>query len=274
MTHRVSNSTTPLTCSATEPAGAPQPSGTGATSTPGAAADTRGERAPSRTLTADVLVVGAGILGLHAAGLLARQNARVVLCDPVDPRTDLTAGTATPLGALMPHMPDKWNAKKQFQFDALVSLEDLAGALHSDTGHDPGYARCGRVMPIRTEHFKGLAEQRCQESARNWQSDQVVKTPDALRMSLEPPGTGAAWLDPEVAPHGVFKDPLAARIDARAYRRALAVQCADLPMCAALFNHALVSLDHTARRAQIAATDGTGTVQVDYHIVLMAAGFQ
>ena len=45
------------------------------------------------------------------------------------------------LGALMPHMPDKWNAKKQFQFDALLSLETEIAALEAATGLSAGYRR-------------------------------------------------------------------------------------------------------------------------------------
>ena len=52
------------------------------------------------------------------------------------------------LGALMPHMPDRWNAKKQFQFDALVSLEAEIAALEAATGLSAGYSRSGRLMPL------------------------------------------------------------------------------------------------------------------------------
>ena len=51
-------------------------------------------------------------------------------------------------------MPDKWNQKKQFQFDALVSLEHEVVALEAATGISAGYRRTGRLVPLLTEHHR------------------------------------------------------------------------------------------------------------------------
>lgn len=67
-----------------------------------------------------LLVVGGGIMGLWAAVKAERLGIETLLVE-----ADRTGGGASGglLGALMPHMPDRWSDKKQFQFDALVALE-------------------------------------------------------------------------------------------------------------------------------------------------------
>ncbi len=71
--------------------------------------------------SADLLVIGGGIMGLWAAVKAARAGLSVTLLEEARVASGASGGL---LGALMPHMPDRWSEKKQFQFDALLSLED------------------------------------------------------------------------------------------------------------------------------------------------------
>jgi len=64
----------------------------------------------------DVTVLGAGIFGLATAWACAARGAKVQVIDP----NGIGAGSSSGVvGALAPHVPEQWNAKKQFQFEAL-----------------------------------------------------------------------------------------------------------------------------------------------------------
>ena len=163
----------------------------------------------------DVLVIGAGIFGLWAArhAILAGKQVQVV------ERSQVGAGASGGfLGALMPHMPDTWNAKKQMQFSALCALPDAVAALEADTGLSVGYRRCGRLMPLKHDTLVEVATKRVVGAQDNWG--------EFARMEILPPGFAGSmaegWLSEAVSPFGAVYDTLSARIDPRAYLAALA----------------------------------------------------
>ncbi len=161
----------------------------------------------------DVLVIGAGVFGLWAARNAIRSGKGVLV---VEKRRAGAGASGGFLGALMPHMPDRWNAKKQFQFDALVGLEGAVRALEADTGMDCGYRRCGRLVPIINERTVEVVRQRVESAKANWNGFRLEHW-----TTLD--GTPAeGWLAPEAATHGVQWDDLSARIDPRALVAALA----------------------------------------------------
>lgn len=168
----------------------------------------------------DVLVVGAGIMGLWAArrAILARQSVLVL-----DKRSAGSGASGGFLGALMPHMPDRWNDKKQFQYQGLSTMGDAIAELEFDTGRDCGFRRCGRLMPVR--HEKTLLEirQRIAGAEQRWRK--------AFSMELlQPPlsgGVADGWLSEEMAPLGVVYDNFSARVDPRAYVSTLAAYVGD-----------------------------------------------
>ena len=97
----------------------------------------------------DLLIVGGGIMGLWAAVMADRAGLKTVLVE----RDRIGAGASGGvLGALMPYMPDRWDVKKQFQFDALVTLEQEIAGLEAQTGMSAGYRRSGRLMPLPQPH--------------------------------------------------------------------------------------------------------------------------
>src|SRR5690606_25700835 len=120
---------------------------------------------PGRQSSVDVLVVGGGIMGLWAALKAGRLGLKTLLVEREKVACGASGGL---LGALMPHMPDKWNDKKQFQFDALLDLEDEIACLKSETGLDAGYRRCGRLIPLPKEHLRRIAERHQQDALSNW----------------------------------------------------------------------------------------------------------
>ena len=60
----------------------------------------------------DVTVRGGGIFGLACAWACAQRGARVRL---IEARAIGAGSSGGLVGALSPHVPEQWNAKKQFQ---------------------------------------------------------------------------------------------------------------------------------------------------------------
>lgn len=168
----------------------------------------------------EVLIVGGGIMGLWAAVLAARAGVDVCL---VDERRIGAGASGGILGALMPHMPDKWNAKKQFQFDALVSLESEIAALETETGLSAGYRRSGRIMPLAKPHLRDIALRHEQDALQNWQAGDrqfFWHVRDEL-----PSG----WLGAEAAASGLVLDTLGGRLAPRRILAVLRAALAQLP---------------------------------------------
>ncbi|MFN3500185.1 MAG: NAD(P)/FAD-dependent oxidoreductase, partial [Pannonibacter indicus] len=122
----------------------------------------------------DVLVIGAGVFGLSTARAAAEAGLSVTLVEADQVGSGASGGV---LGALMPHMPARWNAKKAFQFEALAGLEGHIARLEAETGLETGYRRCGRVLPITTADL--LAHHHAREGAQ--QVDGGVESAQVVR---------------------------------------------------------------------------------------------
>ncbi len=157
----------------------------------------------------DTLVIGAGVFGLSIARAIRRLGREVVVVDAAGPGA---GASATPLGVLAPHSPDRWNEKKQAQFEALTSLADVVVGLEAETSIDIGYRRCGRLIPLIREHHVALWQARAVDAASNWRG--------VAALSVVTPSED--WLPRDAAPFGAALCGLSARIDARAYVAALA----------------------------------------------------
>ncbi len=163
----------------------------------------------------ETLIIGAGVFGLSIARGLKKAGREVRVVDAVG----VGAGaSATPLGVLAPHAPDRWNEKKQAQFEALTSLSKLAVDLHEETGIDIGYRRCGRLIPLTREHHPQMWRGRANDAVANWKGE--------AKLSIVSPDP--AWLSAEAAPFGAARCGLSARIDARAYCAALAASVGSI----------------------------------------------
>lgn len=155
----------------------------------------------------DVLIVGGGIMGLWAAVKAARRGLSVHLVE----RERIGAGASGGLlGALMPHMPDRWNAKKQFQYEALVSLENEIAGLETETGLSTGYRRCGRIMPLAKPHLRDIALRHEKEAIANWHQQGRAYFWNVMDGADRP-----GWPADEFAAAGVVFDTLAARVSPR-----------------------------------------------------------
>jgi glycine/D-amino acid oxidase-like deaminating enzyme len=162
----------------------------------------------------DVIVVGAGVFGLWAARRAIAEGKRVLVLDKRHAGAGASGGF---LGALMPHMPDRWNAKKQQQFDCLVGLERAVRALEADTGMDCGYRRCGRLMPLAHERMPAIVDARIAGAAAHWRGYRMERISAPFTVTL-----AEGWLSSEAATFGAQWDDLSARIDPRALIASLA----------------------------------------------------
>lgn len=133
----------------------------------------------------DITVRGAGITGLMCAWMLIQRGATVQVIDPGGVAAGASGGI---VGALAPHVPENWNAKKAMQFKALDKAEALWAEISEVGGKDPGYARTGRIQPLADEAAVALAHARGGTAEDLWQgryrwnvtSATGIKTPTGL----------------------------------------------------------------------------------------------
>ena len=157
----------------------------------------------------DTAIIGGGVLGLWAARHAIKRGEKVVLLE----KRKIGAGASGGfLGALMPHMPDNWNAKKQFQFEGLDTLESVIAELEEETGISCGYRRCGRIMPITNEKLLGQIDRRIQGAKLNWRGQYDLSISDDF---------SGEWINPAIAKFGIQHDTLSARVNPRQYLAAL-----------------------------------------------------
>ena len=116
--------------------------------------------------TFDVTVRGAGVFGLACAWEMVQRGARVQVIDPHGPAAGASGGI---LGALAPHTPENWNAKKAFQFESLVMAEPFWRGVQAASGQPTGFARTGRLQAVADPGALTLARARAQGARQYWQ---------------------------------------------------------------------------------------------------------
>ncbi|MCF3638905.1 FAD-binding oxidoreductase [Rhizobium sp. TRM95111] len=209
----------------------------------------------------DLLVVGGGVMGLWAALKAADAGLDVLLVE----RSRIGAGASGGLlGALMPHMPDRWNDKKQFQFDALVSLEAEIAALEARTGLSAGYRRTGRVIPLGRPHLRQIAERQAQDARTVWRQGE-----HAFRFEVTDAAPAEGWPAAGAADCGFVVEALSARLDPRRLLSALKVAIEQAGRVRIREGTAVVSLDPMARSASLA--DGT---TITFGHAILSAGVE
>ncbi len=164
---------------------------------------------PAGQSSVDLLIVGGGIMGLWAAVHAERLGIQTLLVEAGRFGQGASGGL---LGALMPHMPDKWSDKKQFQFDALVSLEGEIAALEAMTGLSAGYRRAGRLIPLPKPHLRQIALGHSRDAEAHWRHGERRFHWHVLNAA---PVEG--WIEPSLAESGFVYDTLAARVAPRAF---------------------------------------------------------
>ena len=210
-------------------------------------------------MRADLVIVGGGIMGLWAALKAERRGIDTILIDGDGIASGASGGL---LGALMAHMPDRWNEKKQLQFEGLLSLEAEIALLEGETGLSAGYQRCGRLIPLPKPHLRPIAERHSAEAATNW--NQKGRAFDWTVLDESP---FADWPSPNFSGAGVVVDRLAGRVSPRALTDTIRVRLEQSGRVRLLVGAAVQSIDAGASRVKLA--DGT---LIGYGDLLVAAG--
>ncbi len=148
----------------------------------------------------DVEIIGGGIFGLAIAWSCIRMGSSVRV---IERRRIGVGASGGPVGALAPHAPDNWNAKKGFQLESLLLADTWWAGVAAASGIDPGYARTGRLQPLPArEGANELAAKRVKAASVNWKGK-------AEWMVVEPEGS---W-HPRTASGLLVHDTLSARIN-------------------------------------------------------------
>lgn len=134
--------------------------------------------------TVDVTVMGAGVFGLSVAYACVKRGAKVQVIDPNGVAAGASGGI---VGALAPHVPENWNAKKQFQFESLTMSEAFWSEVAKTSGMDVGYAKSGRLQPLSDDRAVALARSREETSNELWQGKAVWKVIQTSEADWEPP---------------------------------------------------------------------------------------
>ncbi|EJJ26058.1 glycine/D-amino acid oxidase, deaminating [Rhizobium sp. CF142] len=199
-------------------------------------------------------------MGLWAAVHAERRGIRTLLVDAGRPGGGASGGL---LGALMPHMPDRWSEKKQFQFDALVSLEAEIAAIEKATGLSAGYRRSGRLIPLPKPHLRRIASGHSEDAKVHWRAGERRFHWHVLDC---PPGKG--WIDPSAGDSGFVHDTLAARVAPRSLVAALVAFLREARHVRMLENTEIADLDPVRGTASIDA----GTIA--FGRCILAAGYR
>lgn len=191
--------------------------------------------------TTDILVVGGGVMGLWGALKAAEAGLSVTLVEAHAIGQGASGGL---LGALFPWMPDRWSAKKQYQFDALTSLPAEIARLEAATGLSANFRRVGRVIPLPRAHLRDIATRHQRDAEANWQAG-------GARFHWHVRDGAPDGVDPESCAAGHIRDTLAARIEPRALVRLLRAALEAQPKVRIVEHARLVSLDPERGRAEI-----------------------
>lgn len=159
-------------------------------------------------MASEITVAGAGIFGLACAWELSRRGRPVRVVEAARIGAGASGGH---VGALAPHAPENWNAKKQVQLDALIAAEDWWAEVARAGGMDPGYARTGRIQPVPPGTEARMAE-RIAAARAHWPGWAAMALTEAPGAALVPHSPSGLWL----------VDRLTARISPRRACAALA----------------------------------------------------
>lgn len=167
----------------------------------------------------DVTVRGGGIFGLSIAWACLRRGAKVRVIETLAWGAGSSGGL---VGALSPHVPEAWNAKKAFQLDSLLMAADWWAEIERASGQPSGYARLGRLQPLADDRAVQAAQRREREAKTLWQGRAEWRVIPAVGLAWEPV-TPSGWMV-----HDTLSARLSPRMGLAALLGALRAQGAEL----------------------------------------------
>ena len=138
----------------------------------------------------EITIRGAGIFGLSVAWACVKRGATVQIIDPFGAASGASGGI---VGALAPHVPEKWSAKKAFQLESLLTAETFWREIEAIGGGHSGYARKGRLQPIMNDRGVELAQRRAEAAHEFWHDNAVWQVVQATGADWEPTSP-TGWL--------------------------------------------------------------------------------
>jgi glycine oxidase len=137
--------------------------------------------------SADVVIAGAGVVGLAVARELARRGASVTVLERGAPGSGSTRAAA---GILSPTDPQEWDGELgHFNRQAIADWPGWAADLRQETGEDPGYEQRGELR-VGAPGDPFLEATRAGASAAGWACEPV----DADGLAELEPGVDAESL--------------------------------------------------------------------------------
>ncbi len=134
--------------------------------------------------TVDVTVMGAGVFGLSIAFACLKRGARVQVIDPHGAGAGASGGI---VGALAPHVPENWNAKKAFQLESLLMQSAFWAEVDGLSGLPSGYARNGRLQPLPDDTALALAQARSETAIPLWKDAATWSVQASPQTDWSPP---------------------------------------------------------------------------------------
>ncbi|WP_157967577.1 NAD(P)/FAD-dependent oxidoreductase [Cohaesibacter intestini] len=210
----------------------------------------------------DVIIIGGGVFGLSIARATLAAGLSTMLIDKGEIGQGASYGL---LGALLPHMSERWNEKKQFQFNALKNLSKVKVQLEEETGMSIGYDRCGRVVPLATANLRERHEIRSKEAETLWNGPET----GYFHRVYEPSNLNG-WLNTDLCPEGYAFDNFSARANPRAYcaaaKASVEKRAGTLLECTEV-----VDIKDTGNGAEVTLKSGE---TLSAGIVVLAAGYR
>ena len=164
----------------------------------------------------DVTIMGAGIFGLSVAYAMAERGAKVRVIEAERVGAGSSGGL---VGALAPHVPERWDTKKEFQYQSLAMAPEHWRKVDQLSGVASGYGQIGRLQPIVSERVLEMSHDRAELARDVWHGLaewRVVKRSDY-----------GAWA-PESQTGFLIHDTLSARMQPRSAAAGLAGAIAAL----------------------------------------------
>lgn len=210
----------------------------------------------------DVIIIGGGVFGLSVARATLAAGLSTLLIDKGEIGQGASYGL---LGALLPHMSERWNEKKEFQFNALKRLSEVKVQLEEEVGMSIGYERCGRVVPLGTVDLRERHEVRSKEAERLWNGPET-----GYFHRVYEPSDLDGWLNRDLCVEGYAFDNFSGRANPRAYCAAAKVSV-EKRGGTLLENTEVADIKDVGDSAEVTLANGE---TLSAGVVVLAAGYK